>query len=252
MDSQTPSDSIVERVGPKMLQSIPDLMASLVQLNEDSLQRVRKTAEDPPRVSVIDLVAAVAGYSSNVASNVVLRLKATYPELIEDLGSVQFPGRGQRSTKVCTEDQAQQILARLGGKSAAEFRATGETLKRKRAPKQEDLYIMKYSCDNSAVKIGRSDNVKRRKQELQAGHNFFMEVVAIFPGKGYLENEVHRNLQDFRSRRGAGREWFNICAADAAAICSNTLKELAEAGESSPTSHCRLLSKLADVDENDG
>ena len=111
---------------------------------------------------------------------------------------------------------------------------------------------MKYSCDNSAVKIGRSDNVKRRKQELQAGHNFFMEVVAIFPGKGHLENEVHRNLQDFRSRRGAGREWFNICAADAAAICSNTLKELAEAGESSPTSHCRLLSKLADVDENAG
>ena len=51
MDSKTPSDSIVERVGPKMLQNIPDLMASLAQLNEDSVQRVRKTAEDPPRVT---------------------------------------------------------------------------------------------------------------------------------------------------------------------------------------------------------
>ena len=251
MDSQTPSDSTVERVGPKMLQSIPDLMASLVQLNEDSVQQVRKTAEDPPRVSVIDLIAAVTGYTSHAAANVVLRLKATHPELIEDLGSIQFPGRGQRSTKVCTEDRAQQILARLGN-SAAEFRATGETLKRKHAPKQDDLYIMKYSCDDSAVKIGRSNDVKRRKHTLEAGQNFFMEIVAIFPGKGNLENEVHRNLQDFRSRRGAGREWFNICAADAAAICSNTLKELAEAGESSPTSHCRLLSKLADVDENAG
>ena len=212
--------------------------------------KIRKTDEVPPRYSLVDILCIVTGCSQGDASNVQSRVLKL--QQIEDLGSVQFPGRGQRSTKVCTEDQAQQILARLGGKSAAEFRATGETLKRKRAPKQEDLYIMKYSCDNSAVKIGRSDNVKRRKQELQAGHNFFMEVVAIFPGKGHLENEVHRNLQDFRSRRGAGREWFNICAADAAAICSNTLKELAEAGESSPTSHCRLLSKLADVDENDG
>ena len=112
---------------------------------------------------------------------------------------------------------------------------------------------MKYSFDDTAVKIGRSDDVNGRKRRLQAGHNFFMEVVAVFPGKGWFETEVHRNLQDYRSRRGAGREWFDICAEDAAAICSTTLKEIAQAaGESSPKTQCRLLSKLADVDENNG
>ena len=212
--------------------------------------KVRKTDESPPRYAIIDIVCIVLGSPSSVAKNNWHRLQARGG--LQNIEKAKFAGQGQRRTPICTAQQAKEIVEQMGGRAAAEFRATGETSKRKRAPKQEDLYIMKYSCDNSAVKIGRSDNVKRRKQELQAGHNFFMEVVAIFPGKGYLENEVHRNLQDFRSRRGAGREWFNICAADAAAICSNTLKELAEAGESSPTSHCRLLSKLADVDENDG
>ena len=79
-----------------------------------------------------------------------------------------------------------------------------------------------------------------------------MKVVAVFSGKGWFETEVNRNLQDYRSRRGAGREWFDICAEDAAAICSTTLKEIAQAGESSPKTQCRLLSKLADVDENNG
>ena len=86
-------------------------------------------------------------------------------------------------TQVCTTDQAQQMLARLPGKSAAEFRATGEAGKRKRGPKHDDLYVMKYSFDNTAVKIGRSDNVKRRKRELEACQNFFVDVVAVFPGK---------------------------------------------------------------------
>ena len=212
--------------------------------------KVRKTDESPPRYAIVDIISIVAGLSPHTANNAWERLQTQGG--LHNIEKAKFAGQGQRLTSICTAEQAKEVIDRMGGKYAAEFRATGKTLKRKRASKQDDLYIMKYSCDNSAVKIGRSDNVKRRKQELQAGHNFFMEVVAIFPGKGHLENEVHRNLQDFRSRRGAGREWFNICAADAAAICSNTLKELAEAGESSPTSHCRLLSKLADVDENNG
>ena len=34
----------------------------------------RQTAEDPPRVSVIDIVATVTGCSANVASNTVQKL----------------------------------------------------------------------------------------------------------------------------------------------------------------------------------
>ena len=143
------------------------------------------------------------------------------------------------------------MLARLGGKDAAEFRATGKTRTRKRGPKHDDLYVMKYSFDDTAVKIGRSANVKKRKRDLEACQNFFVDVVAIFPGKGWFEKEVHRNLQDYRSTSGAGTEWFNICAEDAAAICSNTLKEITQAcAVKSPKSQCLVLSKRAEVAED--
>ena len=42
------------------------------------------------------------------------------------------------------------------------------------------LYIMKYSFDNTAVKIGRTQDVEKRRQQLQSSHNFVMEVVAFF------------------------------------------------------------------------
>ena len=213
--------------------------------------KVRKTDESPPRYAIIDIICIVLGSPSTGAKNNWNRLKRAQGGL-QNYEKAKFAGRGQRMTPICTAEQAKEVVERMGGKAAAEFRATGKTGKRRRAQKHDDLYIMKYSFDDTAVKIGRSDDVKRRKRGLQAGHNFFMEVVAVFPGKGWFETEVHRNLQDYRSRRGAGREWFDICAEDAAAICSTTLKEIAQAGESSLRTQCRLLSKLAVVDENDG
>ena len=211
--------------------------------------KVRKTEESPPRYSLVDILCIVTGYSQANASHTYLRVQRLHQ--LEEFGRVKFPGQGQRLTQVCTADEAQQILARLGGKTAAEFRATGKTSKRTRGPTHDDLYVMKYSFDDTAVKIGRSDNVKRRKHSLEAGQNFFMEVVAIFPGKGCLEKEVHRNLQDYRSTSGAGTEWFNICAEDAAAICSNTLKEVTQAcALNGPKSQCLVLSKRAEVAED--
>ena len=211
--------------------------------------KVRKTEESPPRYSLVDILRIVTGYSQANASNAHLRVQRIHQ--LEEFERVKFPGRGQRLTQVCTADEAQQMLARLGGTSAAEFRADGKTGKRTRGPKHDDLYVMKYSFDDTAVKIGRSDNVKRRKRELEAGQNFFVEVVAVFPGKGCFEKEVHRNLQDYRSTSGAGREWFNICAEDAAVICSNTLKEVIQAcALNSPEGQCLVLSKRAEVAED--
>ena len=103
----------------KMLQNIPDLMASLTQLDEHSVQQIRKTAETPPRLSVIDLVAAVTGYSSNVASNVVLRLKATYPEVTSSWCIYKFSGRRQRDTPVTDARGAIELIMLLPGKTAA-------------------------------------------------------------------------------------------------------------------------------------
>ncbi len=101
------------------LQNIPDLMASLTQLNDHAVQQIRKTAETPPRLSVIDLVAAVTGYSSNVASNVVLRLKATYPEVTSSWCIYKFSGRRQRDTPVTDARGAIELIMVLPGKTAA-------------------------------------------------------------------------------------------------------------------------------------
>ena len=104
------------------LQNIPDLMASLTQLNEHAVQQIRKTAETPPRLSVIDLVAAVTGFTPHAAANAVLRLKAAYPEVSSLDGHFRFGGRGQRDTPVTDARGAIELLMLLPGKTAATAR----------------------------------------------------------------------------------------------------------------------------------
>ena len=53
------------------MRSISDLMASLSQLSDGAMRGCRKTSEDPPRVSVLDVISAVTGLDSSNASNVV-------------------------------------------------------------------------------------------------------------------------------------------------------------------------------------
>ena len=210
------------------MRHIADTMRSLSELTLTAERQIRKTTEEPPRLSVIDVIALITGQSQNNAHNVLQRLSAAYPETaIGD--KVKFPGRGQHPTHVCSTEQLEKVLALLPGRAAAEFRATGRNSKRGRETQKDDLYVMKYSIDNNAVKIGRSENVEKRRRSLEADQNFFVEVVAIFPGKGSMEAEVHDRLQCYHSKRGAGREWFNITAADAALVCSNTLKEIEHA-----------------------
>ena len=57
------------------MRNIPDLMMSLSSLTSDSVRHIRKTAEDPPRVSVLDVISAVTGLDTNNSSNVYTRLR---------------------------------------------------------------------------------------------------------------------------------------------------------------------------------
>ena len=197
----------------------------LTNILEGNAGYVRKTDEIPCRYSIFDILGIITCTGLNNLSIVYSRAQKCSRH---NFDKVKFPGQGQRLTPVCTAEQAQQMIARLGGKSAGEFRATGEITnrKRKREAKKDDLYVMKYSTDDTAVKIGRSDNVENRRRRLEACQNFFVEVVVIFPGKGSLEDAVHHQLQNYQSKKGAGKEWFNISAADAALVCSNALKEI--------------------------
>ena len=222
------------------------LAMSLEAILSGAAGRVRTTDESPPRYAIIDVIGIVLGCSPHDAANTWLRLQRA--EGLQHFDKTQFAGQGQRTTPICTAKEAREVVDRLGGKHAAEFRVTGKT---DRAPKHDDLYIMKYSFDDSAVKIGRSNDVQKRQENLQAGHNFFVEIVTVFPGKGRFETEVHRNLQDYRSKRGTGREWFDIAADDATAMCSATLRDIAQARVPFPKTQCLILSKLAEVTEED-
>ena len=77
------------------------------------------------------------------------------------------------------------------------------------ARQPDDLYIMRYvGILQDVLKIGRSANPEKRHKGLEAGHNFRLELLAIFPGKGHLEQAVHKRLEERRSTRGTGIEWF--------------------------------------------
>ena len=89
--------------------------------------------------------------------------------------------------------------------------------------KANHLYIMRYSFDNTTVKIGCTQDVERRRQQLQSSHNFIVEVVAYFPDAGHLETAVHTALAPRRSCQGSGREWFTVDAHTAIAVVTGII-----------------------------
>jgi len=102
-----------------MIQNIPDLMMSLAQLDDDSVQQIRKTAESPPRVSVYDVLGAVTGYAAEHRSQLFHRLSQQFPEVNTIITNFKFPGRGQRDTPVTDAEGITQIIMLLPGRAAA-------------------------------------------------------------------------------------------------------------------------------------
>jgi hypothetical protein len=101
------------------MQNIPDLMVSMVELDDDSVQRVRKTAENPPRVSVYDVLGGVTGYAPEDRNKLFQRLCEQFPEVRTICTNFKFPGRGQRDTPVTDAEGITQIIMLLPGRAAA-------------------------------------------------------------------------------------------------------------------------------------
>ena len=184
--------------------------------------RVRVTPEDPPRYAIVDLMRLVLGdVSQSHVSTVMTRAQK---RLDLGVGRYRFSKGPGRAPMVCTMKEAEQIFALLGGPRAAAYRATGEPQPKKQL--MEDLYVMRYSFDETAVKIGGSNKTESRRCSLQSGHNFWMETLAAFPKKGYHEPKIHLKLKAFYSGRGAGVEWFDIHVSEAVGIVSRLIQEV--------------------------
>jgi hypothetical protein len=203
--------------------SIADFMATYTKLEEETLVGVRRT-EAPVRLSVYDVINAVTGRNPSDCKHTWDRLVSLYPDAMFSVSSFKFEGQGQKETPVCTMEVMQQICRLLPGKEAA-YRRAGLDPPSKSSKPADSLYIMQYSTNRTAVKIGRSKDVNKRKRSLESGHNFYVEVAATFPEKGYLEPVVHKRLEAKRSKIGAGVEWFEISVSEALKCITEVLVE---------------------------
>ena len=83
---------------------------------------MRKTDENPPRVSVIDVAMAVSGGSQHDAAKSLRRLCDQYPEVGPNWSHLKFKGRGQRDTPVTDAKGVIEITMLQTTKQAARVR----------------------------------------------------------------------------------------------------------------------------------
>ena len=110
-----------------IMRPISDLMMSLLELTDNAVrQRVRKTAEDPPRVSVYDVIGVITGQSSNACRVIYSRLVSNHPEVVTICCDFKFTGRGQQPIPVADARGIAEIVMILPGRAATAMRRQAE------------------------------------------------------------------------------------------------------------------------------
>ena len=87
--------------------------------------RIRKTDEEPPKVSVIDVAVAVTGHDANHAGQAVRNVCEKYPDVYEKVVYVNFPdarGRMGQKTPVADVKGIVEIIMLLPGQKATRVR----------------------------------------------------------------------------------------------------------------------------------
>ncbi len=218
---------------------IPDLTAKMcdfLQLDVAALGRIRKTAEDPPRVSIYDVIGVVTGTAPADCKHTWDRLLSKHPEILPLCQTFKFEGQGQRETPVCEETRLSTIMQLLLGLHMARLRA-GLDPPGKRRKVVDDLYVMRYvDILPDVVKVGRSRDAERRRANLEASQDFHVELVAVFPQRGHLESIVHERLAEHRSSRGTGTEWFKVTVQQALDVVMGAIASDAEQVRSASSS----------------
>ena len=104
------------------MRQIPDLMLGLQELNEGTVQRIRKTLEDPPRVAVYDVLQVVTGCPAYNCSTRWKRLQESFPDVSTSCANFKFSGKGQVATPVTDAKGIVEIIMVLPGRAAARVR----------------------------------------------------------------------------------------------------------------------------------
>ena len=91
-------------------------------------RRMRRTTEDPPRISVFDIIMAITGLCATNARHYYQRVMATHPDICTNCTNFRFPGRGQRDTPITGVRGAVEIVMVLPGHRAAQVRRAAAAL----------------------------------------------------------------------------------------------------------------------------
>ncbi|GAQ92648.1 hypothetical protein KFL_010830045 [Klebsormidium nitens] len=116
---QTPS---LDDVGAVVSIQPTDLVLDHELFGEFRGARIRKTADVPPKISIIDLIAAVTGALNS--RKTWHDLSKRFEEEAVTVGNyfAKFPGQGQNDTPVTDARGVVTIINRLGGTRAGKFR----------------------------------------------------------------------------------------------------------------------------------
>ena len=98
-------------------------LAGLLGKRATDIVNIRMTHEDPPAISVIDVVQVITGMAKNNAGNYFERMKTTHPEVSTNCRNYRFPGRGQRATPVMADTRSiVELILALPGRHADRVR----------------------------------------------------------------------------------------------------------------------------------
>jgi hypothetical protein len=165
-----------------MMQHIPDLMMSLAQFDEDSVQQIRKTAESPPRVSVYDVIRQLTNYSQANSAHLWERLQNTFPDVCTTCTNFKFSGRGQKDTPVTDAEGITQIIMLLPGRAAAIARQSAANV------------VVRYLGGD--VSLVREIMANRNMQaELEPDHPASIFGQSVKQGPSPYEIEMARNTR---------------------------------------------------------
>jgi len=87
-----------------------DIPTQLGALLGKEVKQIRKTEEEPPRVSVIDVATLVTGKDARKTAQDIGFVRERYPEVFQTLGLYKFAGRRQRDTPVATVKEIVEIV----------------------------------------------------------------------------------------------------------------------------------------------
>ena len=93
-----------------------------VLLGKQIRHAIRKTDEDPPRISAIDIAIVLTGKSHHDAAQDFRRIVEQYPEVGTNCSHFRFKGRGQRGTPIAAIRGAVELVFLLPGRQAARVR----------------------------------------------------------------------------------------------------------------------------------